>query len=88
MKSIRVDLDEQYFNVLWRGLHARERELTSAIERLGPDSDDAALLSNDLVYLRMCKKDMQRMAWEASFSPGALSCEDEFVDMRDLLGPR
>lgn len=86
--SVELELDPQFFNLLWRGLYARERELLAAIDRLGPDSDDGALLSNDLVYLRLCRKELQKRARDAGVGDSAFDTSDEFVELRDLLGPK
>lgn len=84
MKSFNITVDEKYFNLLWRSLSERESELEINIEQSDPDSDDAALMGNDLVYLRMCKKELEGNAKQANFSDGAFSLEDNYVDLSDL----
>jgi len=84
MKSFDITIDEKYFNLLWRSLLERENELESNIEQAGSDSDDAALLGNDLVYLRMCKKELEEKAKLSDFSEGAFSLDENYLDLSDL----
>ncbi len=82
MRSFNITIDEKYFNLLWRALSERESELELDIEN--SDSDDAALIGNDLVYLRMCKKEIEEKAKQENFSKGTFSVEDGYIDLSDL----
>lgn len=84
MKSFTIDIDEKYFNLLWRSIALRENELLAKITGQPEGSDEAALLGNDLVYLRLCKKDLEAKAKSATFSSGSFSQADEFMDLSDL----
>jgi len=84
MKSFDMNVDEKYFNLLWRSLLERESELEANIEQSDANSDDAALMGNDLVYLRLCKKELEENAHKANFSEGAFSVEDDYVGLSDL----
>jgi len=84
MKSFDIKIDEKYFNLLWRSLTERENELEVEIRNCDPDSDDAALIGNDLVYLRLCKKDLKEKAIDENFSDGAFSLEDKYIDISEL----
>lgn len=84
MKSFSINIDEKYFNMLWRSLTERECELETNIEQSGIGSDEAALLGNELVYLRMCKQDLEDNARESNFSEGAFSLDDGYVDLSEL----
>jgi hypothetical protein len=84
MRSFTLNIDEKYFNLLWRSITCRENFLLERISNESEDSDEAALLSNDLVYLRLCKKSLEEMAKTAVFSEGAFSLEEKFFDLSDL----
>jgi len=84
MKSFDMNIDEKYFNLLWRSLLERESELEANIEPFGINTDDAVLMGNDLVYLRLCKKELKENAQKANFSEGAFSMDDDYVDLSDL----
>ena len=84
MRSFNIKIDEKYFNLLWRSIIARENELLDSLSQYDEESDEAALISNDIVYLRLCKKDLQDKAQESSFSKGAFSLDDGYMDLADL----
>ncbi len=84
MRSFNITIDEKYFNLLWRSLSERESELELNIENSEPESDDAALIGNELVYLRLCKKELKEEAKKEKFSEGAFSLEDKYIDLSDL----
>lgn len=84
MRSFTLDIGEKYFNLLWRSITCRENALLAKISGAPDDSDDAALLANDLVYLRLCKKSLEEKAKKAVFSKGAFSLEEKFIDLTDL----
>lgn len=82
MKNLEVSFDERGFNLVWRALHDRERKLLTMIEQAGEESDDAALLANDVVYLRLYMDDLKRQAVDVLGS-GAFSLDEGWVDLRD-----
>lgn len=84
MRKFTLEIDEKYFNLLWRPIVARENELLDTLSQEDEDSDEAALLSNDIVYLRLCKKKLQEKAEEAAFSDGAFSLGDDYIDLSTL----
>ena len=76
-------IDEKYFNLLWRSLSERESEMSHSIEN-DPDADDSALMSNDLVYLRLCMRELEEKAKNAKFSDSAFSLDDGYIDLSEL----
>ena len=84
MKQFDLVVNEQLFNVLWRSLSERESELESAIQQAGEDSDEAALLGNDLVYVRLVLKQLKEQAKTHGFSEGVFSVEDDYIDLSKL----
>jgi len=83
MREFNQTIDEKYFNMLWRALSERESEMAHSIEQ-DPDSDESALLSNDLVYIRLCMKDLEEKAKNANFSSSAFSLDDGYLDLSEL----
>lgn len=57
MQEFNQTIDEKYFNMLWRALSERVAVISQTIENK-PDSDETALMSNDLVYLRCSNSDL------------------------------
>jgi len=84
MISFDMNVDEKYFNLLWRSLLERESELEANIEQSDTNVDDAALMGNDLAFLRLCKKKLKENAQKANFSEGAFSVNDGYVNLSDL----
>ncbi len=84
MRFFELKVDEKYFNLLWRALTERENELAFEIEKSEEDADEAALLGNELVYLRLCKKDLKEKAEENNFSDSVFSLENEYIDLSEL----
>lgn len=84
MKQFDLVVNEQLFNVLWRSLYERHSELELAIQHAGEDSDEAALLGNDLVYLRLVMEQLNKQAEEHGFSEGVFSVDDDYVDLSKL----
>lgn len=84
MRTFTIEINEKFFNLLWRSLHARETELLRQIADKGEDSDDAALAGNDVVYLRLCKDELEEWAKAAVFSDGVFSLDEGFIDLADL----
>jgi hypothetical protein len=83
MREFTQVIDERYFNLLWRALSERESELACSIDQ-DPDGDESALISNDLVYLRLCKKELEDSAKKAGFSSAAFALDDGYLDLSDL----
>jgi len=83
MREFNQVIDEKYFNILWRALSERECEMSHSIEN-DPDSDDSALMSNDLVYLRLCMKELEEKAKNANFSDSAFSLDEGYIDLSEL----
>ena len=84
MRSFTLEVDEKYFNLLWRSIVAREIELLDSLSQEDEDSDESALIGNDIVYVRLCKKELREKAEKSSFSDGAFSLDDNYVDLSDL----
>ena len=83
MREFNQTIDEKYFNMLWRALSEREAEISHSIEN-EPETDESALLSNDLVYLRLCMKDLQSKAEKANFSKSVFNLDDGYLDLSEL----
>ncbi len=84
MKSIQIEIDEKNFNLLWRSLHDRENELLANLSQEQKGSDEAALIANELVYLRLYKSEFEKKGQNAHFSKGAFSLADSFIDLTKL----
>ena len=84
MKQFDLVVNEQLFNVLWRSLNERDSELESALHQAGEGSDEAALVGNDLVYLRLVMQQLKDKATANGFSEGVFSTEDGYIDLSDL----
>lgn len=84
MRSFKLEIDEKLFNLLWRSIHAREAELLDELSQEPEGSDEAALIGNDLAYLRLYKKELQEQAKASSFSEGTFSLDDNFIDLANL----
>jgi hypothetical protein len=86
MRSFHLKVDERYFNMLWRSLLAREKELMEIVAEHedDEDSDEAIMAANDVVYVRMSKKSIEKLAREAGFPESAFSVDDTIVDLREL----
>ena len=84
MLEFSLAIDERNFNLIWRGLNAREKELLKIIN---DDEDDelAPLANNDLIYLRLYKDSLKELAQQAAFSKNAFSLNDGIIDLKDLL---
>ncbi|MFT3867424.1 MAG: hypothetical protein QM715_02890 [Nibricoccus sp.] len=84
MKHVQLKLDEKTFNLLWRSLHDRETVLLEAIANEPKDSDEAALVSNDLVYLRLYKAELEKTGQQAKFPSSAFSLDDGTIDLKSF----
>lgn len=84
MRSFHLEINEQNFNLLWRAIHDRENTLVDNLTQEEEDSDNAALLNNDLIYLRLYKNNLEKQARAASFSEGGFSLDDGVLDLAKL----
>lgn len=83
MKKLEVSLDERGLNLIWRALRDRELKLLRQIDESGEDSDEAALLANDVVYLRLYQAELRRKA-EGIFSESAFSLDEGWLDLSKM----
>jgi len=83
MRKINLEVTEHNFNLIWRALHALEQKLLQVIAENEDDIDGelAAFAGNDLVYLRLYRDDLQRLAEEARFSNSVFSLSDEVIEL-------
>jgi hypothetical protein len=83
MRKFNLDISERNFALIWRSLGALEASLLSVIEENenDPDCELAAFAGNDLVYLRLYRDDLERMARAAGFS------KNVFVDSEAVIKP-
>jgi hypothetical protein len=84
VRTLALEVNERLFNLLWRSIDARERELLVNLSQKPEGSDEAALIGNDVVYLRLCKKDLEKRARAAAFSDGAFSLQDGDIDLAQM----
>ena len=84
MRKFPLQVDEKLFNLIWRSIDARERELVASLSRKREGWEEAALIGNDLVFLRLCKKDLEKQARAAAFSDGAFSLDDGHIDLAEM----
>ena len=84
MRTFQIEINEKYFNLLWRALSAHEANLLERINGLDADSEEAAMTGNDVVYLRLCKKELEEKARTSGFSKGAFSVDDGQMDLSKL----
>lgn len=87
MKHVQLKLDEQTFNLLWRSLHDREDALLEAIGNEPRGSDEAALLGNDLVYLRLYKAELEKSGQNAKLPDSAFSLDAGVIDLSVFIKP-
>lgn len=73
MRKFLLEVSEKNFNLLWQSLHAQELALLKIIDEHedDPEGELAAFAGNDLIYLRLFKKDLEKMAKEACFGSSA-----------------
>lgn len=76
MENINLSLDQSSFNLIWRSLHAREKELLCIIEQFGDDSDEGADALNDIVVLRLYIEDLKEQAETVFSDKNAFILED------------
>ncbi|MCO1337044.1 hypothetical protein MO867_22225 [Microbulbifer sp. OS29] len=76
MRELELKIDRSTFSLLWMSLHARENELLSRVEQFGEDSDEGADALNDIVALRLYKRELKEQA-EKVFDKNAFIVSDE-----------
>ncbi len=76
MESLNLSLDQGSFNLIWRSLHAREKELLSIVENFGDDSDEGADALNDIVALRLYIDELKEQAEKVFSDKNAFILED------------
>ncbi|WP_096087231.1 hypothetical protein [Agaribacterium haliotis] len=76
MESLNLSLDQSSFNLIWRSLHAREKELLSIVENFGDDSDEGADALNDIVALRLYIDELKEQAEKVFSDKNAFILED------------
>ncbi len=80
MSELDLKIDRATFTLLWKSLHAREDALLQIVEQHGEDSDQGADALNDIVALRLYKKELKEQA-EPVFDPNAFLVDDEPYDL-------
>jgi len=75
MKKLELKIDRSTFSLLWMSLHARENELLRIVDQYSEDSDEGADALNDIVALRLYKKELKEQA-ENIFDKNAFILED------------
>ena len=87
MRNLSLMIDEQNFNLIWRGLAAREKELLKIIEEHKDDEDDeiAPCANNDLIYLRLYQDQLKELATDATFRDNVFDTSDELIDLKDIM---
>lgn len=84
MEKLNLSLDQSTFNLVWRSLHAREKELLDVVDTYGDDSDEGADALNDLVVLRLYKDELQEQAKQVFSDENAFILEDVAIDVAQL----
>lgn len=62
MQDLDLKIDRSTFNLIWKSLHAREDSLLKIVEEFGEDSDEGADSLNDIIALRLYKKELKELA--------------------------
>ena len=75
MQELELKVDRSSFNLLWKSLYAREDALLKTVEQYGEDSDEGADALNDIVALRLYRKELQEQA-EKIFDANAFIVSD------------
>lgn len=76
MKFLNLPLNQSTFNLIWRSLHAREKELLSIVEKFGDESDEGADALNDIVALRLYTDELKEQAEKVFSDKNAFILED------------
>lgn len=75
MRVLELKIDRSTFNLLWKSLHAREDALLRRVEEYGEDSDEGADALNDIMALRLYRKELREAA-EPVFDTNAFLTDD------------
>ncbi|EJD6040099.1 hypothetical protein ACWQEN_002631 [Morganella morganii] len=75
MRVLELKIDRSTFNLLWKSLHAREEALLRRVEEYGEDSDEGADALNDIMALRLYRKELREDA-EPVFDANAFLTDD------------
>lgn len=75
MRVLELKIDRSTFNLLWKSLHAREEALLRRIKEYGEDSDEGSDALNDIIALRLYRKELREEA-EPVFDANAFITED------------
>lgn len=75
MRVLELKIDRSTFNLLWKSLHAREEVLLRRVEEYGEDSDEGSDALNDIIALRLYRKELREEA-EPVFDANAFITED------------
>ncbi len=76
MKLLNLPLNQSTFNLIWRSLHAREKELLSIVEKFGDESDEGADALNDIVALRLYIDELKEQAEKVFSDKNTFTLED------------
>ena len=76
MQDLDLKIDRSTFNLIWKSLHTREERLLKIVEEYGEDSDEGADSLNDIIALRLYKKELKEQA-EKVFDANAFIVSDE-----------
>jgi len=76
MRELELKIDRSSFNLIWKSLHSRENELLAIVEANGEDSEEGADALNDIVALRLYKKEIKEQA-EKIFDANVFLVNDE-----------
>lgn len=62
MGKLQLELSADNFGLVWRALHAEEARLQEIINTHDEESDEAIDAANDMVYLRLYRKELKGKA--------------------------
>ena len=79
MRTLTLNIDRSTFTLLWKSLHAHEDALLATVDEYGEDSDEGADALNDIVALRLYKKELKEQA-ETVFDANAFIVKDDAFD--------
>jgi hypothetical protein len=75
-RELQLNLKAKHFSLIWMALHDREEKLLKIIEENGEDSDEAALAGNDIIFLRLYRKELKQRA-ETVFNSNVFDLSEE-----------
>ncbi len=76
MQELELRIDRSTFSLLWKSLHTREDTLLKIVDKYSEDSDEGADALNDIVALRLYKKELKEQA-EKIFDANAFIVNDD-----------